>query len=400
MRKSLLAVAVLGAFAGTAMAADVTLYGVVDTGFMYSNVKKQGEKSTNTFEMKSGMSAGSRWGIKGTEDLGNGYKVGFVLESGFDSDTGNLGFNGRVFGRQATLNVSGPFGEIHAGRMGAIGGGSGGPMSLWGLGSAFGTTWANNSVTATLQSNAARYDNSIGYISPKFAGLQVFAMYSMGGNSVATKNAKGEGTLSADAKENAGRSNRYYGLGVKYANGPLTLFGVVDQQNYDNRFNKPDNDDSLAATLGGSYDFGFMKLYAAGQYFDNLKVSQTISAPGLKVAKAPAEPNDSISIDGTKYANGGQQEGYALSVSVNVPVAGGDFKAQLGYADAEDVSDSQFDGKRYVCGIGYAYPLSKRTMVYTGASYMYDKVNSIKEEAKVTTKTKTTQVFAGLKHTF
>lgn len=396
MRKSLLAVAVLGAFAGTAMAADVTLYGIIDTGFMYTNTKVDGSKATNKFEMKSGMSAGSRWGIKGTEDLGNGYSVGFVLESGFNSDDGTLGFGGRIFGRQATLNVSGPFGTIHAGRMGAIGGGTGGPMALWGNGSAFGTTWGNNALTATLQSNASRYDNSIGYVSPKFAGLQVYAMYSMGGNGVATKNAKGEGTLSADAKENSGRSNRYYGLGVKYANGPLTLFGAVDQQNYDNRFNKPDNDDSLAATLGGSYDFGFMKLYAAGQYFDNLKVDQTISTPGLKVNNPAAAAT--VAIDGTDYKQkGGQLEGYALSVSVNVPVAGGDFKAQLGYADAEDVNDSKYEGKRYVGGIGYAYPLSKRTMVYTGASYMYDKVEA---GSSSTTKTKTTQVFAGMKHSF
>ena len=92
MKKTLAALAVLGAFAGSAMAADVTLYGLVDYGFSYEHL--DGDSSAydaqDTFQMKSGQNSGSRFGLKGTEDLGNGMKVSFVLENGFSADTGAL----------------------------------------------------------------------------------------------------------------------------------------------------------------------------------------------------------------------------------------------------------------------------------------------------------------------
>ena len=72
MKKTLAALAVLGAFAGSAAAADVQLYGVVDEGFIYTNTKVTDEKSDNQFQLGSGLNLGSRWGLKGTEDLGNG----------------------------------------------------------------------------------------------------------------------------------------------------------------------------------------------------------------------------------------------------------------------------------------------------------------------------------------
>lgn len=82
-KKSLAAVALLGAFAGSAFAADVTLYGVVDEGFLYTHkdADKTGVDAVDKLELKSGIQAGSRWGLKGTEDLGNGLKVGFILSS-------------------------------------------------------------------------------------------------------------------------------------------------------------------------------------------------------------------------------------------------------------------------------------------------------------------------------
>ena len=122
MKKTLLAFAVLGAMAGTAAAADVTLYGLVDYGFNYQHLDADTPNSdaTDNFEMRSGMNSGSRFGLKGTEDLGNGLKVGFVLENGFNADDGSLGYNNRIFGREAQVSLSGAFGTVSFGRMGQL----------------------------------------------------------------------------------------------------------------------------------------------------------------------------------------------------------------------------------------------------------------------------------------
>ena len=121
-KKSLAAVALLGAFAGSAFAADVTLYGVVDEGFLYTHKDTDvaGSDAVDKLELKSGIQAGSRWGLKGTEDLGNGLKVGFILESGFNADDGTQSVSGTMFNREASLNVMGPFGQLSLGKIGAI----------------------------------------------------------------------------------------------------------------------------------------------------------------------------------------------------------------------------------------------------------------------------------------
>lgn len=121
-KKSLAAVALLGAFAGSAFAADVTLYGVVDEGFLYTHkdADKTDTDAVDKFELRNGIQAGSRWGLKGTEDLGNGLKVGFILESGFNADDGTQSVSGTMFNREASLNVMGPFGQLSLGMIGAI----------------------------------------------------------------------------------------------------------------------------------------------------------------------------------------------------------------------------------------------------------------------------------------
>ena len=70
--------------------------------------------------MQNGWDTGNRWGLKGSEDLGNGYKVSFKLESGFNGDDGTMGQSGRLFGREAGLTLSGPFGSVAFGRFGGI----------------------------------------------------------------------------------------------------------------------------------------------------------------------------------------------------------------------------------------------------------------------------------------
>ena len=129
MKKTMAAVAVLGTFAGSAIAADVTLYGVLDMGLAYNHVDldQSGVKNKNTFSMNSGQQSGSRWGLKGAEDPGNGLKVGFILEDGFKADTGAQG--DQMFDRESSLFIEGGFGKLALGRMGAINQGS--RRGLW-----------------------------------------------------------------------------------------------------------------------------------------------------------------------------------------------------------------------------------------------------------------------------
>ena len=105
MKKTLFA-ATLAATVSGALAADVTLYGVADVGLRYTNTKTDGV-STDKLEMMSGHNAGSRFGLKGSEDLGNGWKAGFQLEGQYLVDTGALK-NAKFFHRQATVSISGP----------------------------------------------------------------------------------------------------------------------------------------------------------------------------------------------------------------------------------------------------------------------------------------------------
>ena len=121
MKKTLAAVAVLGAFAGSALAADVTLYGRVDTGFQYNHTNPADKASTSKFSMESGQKSGSRWGLKGVEDLG-AFKVGFILEDGFSSDTGAE--KDQMFDRESSLFIEGSVGKLAVGRIGSINNGT------------------------------------------------------------------------------------------------------------------------------------------------------------------------------------------------------------------------------------------------------------------------------------
>ena len=181
MKKTLAAVAVLGAFAGTALAADVTLYGKIDGGLNYQHVSKDAQdaktghvssSNSDSFEARSGQNSGSRFGLKGTEQISDGLTVGFQLENGFDSDTGKLGQGDRIFGREARVYVTTDFGEIGFGRMGGIDSGLG-SYDLVGDASVFGTGWGDKTGAMSLffKGKSDRYDNMITYKSPEFAGL-------------------------------------------------------------------------------------------------------------------------------------------------------------------------------------------------------------------------------------
>lgn len=113
MKKSLMALAILGVVTGLAHAQDsVTLYGRLDVSLMHN--KPVG--GVSQWSVESGTISQSRWGLMGAEDLGDGLKLNFNLEQAFAIDTGAQAVAGQQFSRQAWVGVSGGFGEIRVGK--------------------------------------------------------------------------------------------------------------------------------------------------------------------------------------------------------------------------------------------------------------------------------------------
>lgn len=385
MKKTLAAVAVLGAFAGSAIAADVTLYGIVDMGLNYSHVDADGYTNSkgvrvddmDKFEMKSGQQSGSRWGLKGTEDLGNGLTVGFILEDGFAADTGVD--TDQMFDRESSLFIEGGFGKLAFGRMGSINNG----VSSWGLigrTSAFGTSFGDYTVQAgNIFSCAGKWDNMIAYQTPSFAGFKVYAQYSMGQSTDGGKAVEG-------AVENESSSDRYYAIGATYDNGPFGAYLAVDSRNYKSIGDNYGVDDSLTVTLGGSYDFEVAKVYLGAQYFDEVAIS---SVGGILGKVSNFEKT------------GSKIEGYSVALSADAPILGGKGMFGVGYLDAEQadsVTGGDFDFTRWVVSAGYDYPLSKRTNVYGIMSYMDDEYDAAGNGADVNPSAYT--FFVGMRHKF
>ena len=400
MKKTLAALAVLGAFAGTVAAADVTLYGLVDYGFNYQHVDADVKNvdASDSFKMMSSQNSGSRFGLKGTEDLGNGLKVGFVLENGFDADTGSLANGGRLFGRESQVNLQGAFGTVSFGRVGELVSANG-SYALMGKASPFSGGWQDSVGQKFVYANGFdRYDNMITYVTPSFNGFKVHAQYSF-------KN-DGKDGLGDEGKASA---DRYYAIGATFETQNLYLVGVVDSKNWGSIATDTDGhelDDQLSVTLGGAYDFGFMKLYASGQYFDNAKAVGTKSAQtsgaisgGYSFFTA-AKYDDGKRTDGAK---GQGAEGYGINIGVGVPAFGGTAKAQIAYMDAEAVEDSDLNVTRWSIAVGYDYNLTKRTSVYTAAAYTRDDLSSeyVKQNStKYGDNPTTIEVMAGLIHKF
>ncbi len=364
MKKTLAAVAVLGAFAGSALAADVQLYGIVDMGLNYTHIDGDGAyEDMDSFSMESGQQSGSRWGIKGTEDLGNGLTVGFVLEDGFSADTGSEGTN-PMFDRESMLFLQGGFGKVAFGRIGSFNQGQG-SFSKIGMLTPFGTSFGDYAAQAgNVFASSTRYENSIVYETPSFAGFQVTAMYSMG-------------NTGDDGVENESSSERYYGIAATYKNGPAAAYLAIDSTNYKSwgETHGSDMEDAMTVTLGGSWDFEVVKAYIGAQYFDEVKVSSLggiIDNNAYSVKDAAGKVT--FSTANLKVT------GYSVLIGADAPLAGGKLMAAAAYMDGEqsdfeeDYGAGKFDFTRWVISAGYDYPLSKRTNVYAVASYMDDEL--------------------------
>ena len=366
MKKSLLALAVLGA-AASAQAADVSVYGVVDTGLAYTyndNWARSGEDvvhstdGESSLEMASGINASSRFGIVGSEDLGNGMKVAFKLESGINTDDGSLGQGGRLFGREASLTLSGDFGKISAGRMGGVGSSAGTYDYVYLIGEAFdGGDFNIWGMTAS-----SRYDNMITYETPEFAGVKVTAQYSFDGDTGADNNDYDDAEDGQHGTEGKSTVDRYASLALTGGFGNLQFVGAYEYFNH--AANSSVKDDGHLFHLGGNYDFGVTKVFALAQYYQGIR-----NAAGWDLSGDLIEDNVAdFTTDGFK--------GYGLHLGSITPIGGGDLtvaayfqdgKLQNIYSDPQDKFD--IDAQYVGVTARYAYHLSKRTDAYLGAGY-------------------------------
>jgi predicted porin len=234
LKKTSVAVLTLGTFAGAAHAQNsVTLYGVVDTGILINNnVKGQHE-----YALSQGTS--SRWGLRGTEDLGGGLSAIFDLENGFTTATGALSQGGLEFGRKAFVGLSSnQWGTVTAGRQYSV-------SNDWTASFASGADWAASGLGYGTRANdvdnvntSNRIQNSIKYVSPNYNGLQAGVLYSFGGQA---------GNFSQNSVVDAA---------VSYSNGPLKLAAgyTFSKDPYYSTFGDQGNSSTPSSSATGAND--------------------------------------------------------------------------------------------------------------------------------------------------
>jgi predicted porin len=331
MKKSLLALAVLGSFAGAAFAqSSVTVYGVMDAG-----ISRTDNGTTTATGLDSGIQSTSRLGFRGTEDLGSGLSAIFNLESGFSIDRGAVsnvtdGITERttapLFGRQAWVGLNGGFGAVKLGRQ---------ETPLWkALDNIdpFGTGLAGDAgdIFGDGLYNS-RSDNTINYSTGNLnlAGFSGELAYSFG--------------------ETAGDStaNRQIGVGFGYANGPINVRFAYHKRNATLAAEAPlaaVNSDAKTAFLGATYDFGIAKAHVA--FADN-KLEEFLTGGTFKTRN------------------------YLLGVSAPVGSAG-TVLASVIRNDVRNVAASDST----LWAIGYTHALSKRTNLYTSYGRIKNDANA------------------------
>ena len=319
MQKKLIALAIAGLVSAPAFAqSNVTIYGVADA---YVGIGKHGE---NDFRgVGSGALSGSRVGFRGTEDLGNGLKAVFVLEQGFNIDTGEE--MGSGYQRQALVGLAGAFGTVALGRQYAPGyffnhdglaGAAIGPQSIL-------SAYAGMSITPN---SGARWNNSVTYTG-SFSGLTARAIYS------AKDIENGNGYANDTTKFISPSSDDAYGLGLEYANGPLKVSGVYQVVKFADTITTPnDGKKQKEWGVGAGYDFGVVALNASYQSADDLG--------GFK-----------------------NNDADLWAVGLGVPVgAAGNIHLSYGQIKFDIPGDSDTKIKSYT--LAYTQALSKRTTAY------------------------------------
>jgi predicted porin len=353
MKKSLFALVALNAFCAAAHAqGSVTLYGIVDAGLGYTSneavVKTAGKVGTpavltgsSAYTFTSGTWSGSRWGLKGKEDLGDGLSAIFQLENGFNIGTGQLGQSSREFGRQAFMGLSSTkYGTLTMGRqydpivdfVGSIG-----PTS-------FLTGMAAHPGDLDNIDNQSRENNSLKYTSPSFGGLTLGALYGFGNQAGSVKN------------------QSTWSLGGQYTHGPFAIGAAYLKAN--NTYG------STGGTWTSSYDGTFSSTinqgFATAQNQQIIAASSTylIGAVTLGVSYSNTQYKaSSFSLFKGKetFNSAGATASWQLNSALRI-AAGYDYTAGSSIQGQSAPKYNQFNLSSF-------YFLSKRTALYGLVGY-------------------------------
>ncbi len=274
--RSMAAAALLACSGGAFAQTNVTLYGVADINVEYVNHLGAVPTAANQFNrgpandvyrMNSGGVSGSRWGLRGSEDLGGGLQALFVLESGFNLDTGTSQQSGRLFGRQAFVGVQkAGIGHISLGRQ---------YTSMFeALANFSPTAYATQYEPVVLQSGPNfREDNTVKYTG-KFGPVTALAHWSFG-TGLALPATVGVATPIGGNGEVPGQFRRdtAYGAAVAYQSGP---FGVTVGYDQWNPTIGTSNGTNKKAVVGASYTFGPAKIMGGYRWGQNKNAADVV----------------------------------------------------------------------------------------------------------------------------
>ncbi|MFM0644071.1 porin [Paraburkholderia bryophila] len=340
MKKKVIALALLGAASPVFAQSSVTLYGVIDEGIDYTNNVGHG----SVVELASGYAQGSRWGLKGAEDLGGGLKAIFQLENGFDLNSGRLNQGGRMFGRQAYVGISSDkFGTVTLGRQ------------YDSVVDYLAQTTANGNWAGYLfahpydndnTDNSFRLDNTIKYASPQFSGFQFGGTYSF-------------------SNDTNFANNRAYSFGAQYATGGLLVAAAylqADNPGVGSNGAITANDASFIAermrVFGGgiNYTFGSTTL---GFAYTNSNYQNPTGNGYIGIPLAAA----GVTLNTLKYQNFEVNAKYQFTPAFFVG-------AQYVYTlENYDASSGSVKPKIHSVGLMADYNISKRTDVYVQGEY-------------------------------
>lgn len=323
MKKSLLAVAVAAALPAFAQAqSSVTMYGILDASVEYSNDDANSAinvangnftKGDATIRVNSSHQSGSRFGVRGVEDLGGGLKAIFTIEHRLNVDTGTTaggGFNtgnGAFWNGQAWVGLQAGWGQLTAGRQYS-------PI-FWALlpadftGYGFYNNWAGftgNNFGLSPQ-GPIRLDNSLSYKSPTFGGLTVYAVYA-------------PGELTNDRADNGagGASGDIMGIAAGWKLGGLYLAGgyhSVDSE-------VPTSLESVMA-VAASYrfsNFGASLGYTVNEFVNGADASIILMSAFLNIGPGTLYVNGSI-VDLSDFPGRRNDDGLQLGVAYSMPIS-------------------------------------------------------------------------------